>query len=239
MIISKSLLFHSYCFYENLLTSDIWTDFLVRGAVLLPKLAAGVFFAGLLLLTPRKGWSIPFLLVYDTWCVANLVYFRSTMSLIDVCAVSMVGNMEGFWDSVWFLLAWKDCIFYLITLLYTLLFFFFNSRQTRWKASILLFVLSYGLTLLGIFCMTKRWGRDFEMFYEPLSKNMRRTLSGVDYTLNVREASLVHAWGFILLDFIEGEQSKHELSSQDCEDIAPLVGKEIPVSFDNKLIISV
>lgn len=236
-IIAKNIIFHEYCFNQALLTAEIWNNSLVIGSVLLPKISVAVLLSGVLLLTPRKYWTIIFLFLYDTWCVANLVYFRSTMSLIDVSAVSMVGNMKGFWDSVWFLLAWKDCTFYAITFFYTLLFFLFNSRQTRWKASIILFLLSYGMTLMGIFCMTKRWGRDLEMFYEPLSKNMRRTLSGVDYTLNVRESSLVHAFGFILLDFIEGEQSKHELSSQDREDIAPLVGKELSVSFDNKLVI--
>lgn len=236
-IFAKNVLFHECCFNQALLTAEIWNNSLVIGSVLLPKLSVAVLLSGVLLLTPRKYWTIIFLFLYDTWCVANLVYYRSTMSLIDVSAVSMVGNMKGFWDSIWFLLAWKDCTFYAITILYVLLFFLFNSRQTRWKASIMLLLLSYGLTLLGIFCLTKRWERDLEMFYEPLSKNMRRTLSGVDYTLNVREASLVHAWGFILLDFIEGEQSKHELSSKDYEDIAPLVGEELSSSFDNKLVI--
>lgn len=236
-IVAKNILFHAYCFNQALLTAEIWNNSLVIGSVLLPKISIAVLLSGVLLLTPRKYWTIIFLLLYDTWCIANLVYYRSTMSLIDVSAVSMVGNMKGFWDSVWFLLSWKDCTFYGITMLYTLLFVLFNTRKTRWQASIMLFLVSYGLTLLGIFCMTKRWGRDLEMFYEPLSKNMRRTLSGVDYTLNVREASLVHAWGFILLDFIEGEQSKHNLSSKDREDIAPLVGEEVSVSFNDKLLI--
>lgn len=237
MIISKSLLFHSYCFYENLLTSDIWTDFLVRGAVLLPKLAAGVFFAGLLLLTPRKGWSIPFMLAYDTWCVANLVYFRSTMSLIDVCAVSMVGNMDGFWDSVWFLLSRKDAIFYLTTILYVGAWAWLRTRESKWKAGLAVLVVSYGMSLLGLYCMTKRWGRDFPMYYQPLSKMMRRELSAVDYTWNTREFSLVHAWGFILLDFIELEKSKYQLSDEEKSEIAQYVQEDAEVSFNDKLII--
>lgn len=237
LIIVKNLLFHQFCFDENLLTAEIWTNSLVRESVLLPKLSVSLFFVGLVLLTPRKFWTLIFLFLYDTWCVANLVYYRSTMSVIDITAISMVGNMSGFWDSVWFLLSWKDTIFYGLTLLYCIGFYFLNTSQTKWKYSVVAFVVSYGMTLMGIYCMTKRWGRDLEMFYEPISKLMRRTISGVDYTLNVREFSLIHSWGFMMLDFLEIEQSKYEISDDERSEVAALIGDENYVTFDDKLVI--
>ena len=236
-IIAKNLLFHQFCFYESLFSAAIWNSPIVTGAVLLPKISVGLLLAGIVLLTPRKYWTIVFSFIFDIWCIANLAYYRSTASMIDIATLSMVDNMKGFWDSVWFLLSWKDLTFPCITLLYTLLLCLFNTRKINWKNSILMLLLAYGITLLGLFCMTKRWDRNFDMCYEPLSKHMRRTLSGVDYTLNVRETSLIHSWGFMLLDMIESEQSKHDLTPQDHQDIAALIGEDTPTTFDEKLVI--
>ena len=94
----KCVLF-SYMAYHLVIISSLWKMPHIFGDYYFPKIAAAIFFASLLFVIKRKYWYFLILFIVDAWCVANLCYFRISGFMVDAYALSMVGNMDGFWGS--------------------------------------------------------------------------------------------------------------------------------------------
>ena len=103
----KCTLFNWYCFH-SILISSLWHRPYVFFAFWMPKISISIFIASFVFITKKFGWSIIILFLVDIWMLANLLYFRSSSTFIDVFAISMIGNMEGFWNSIWLYTSWKD-----------------------------------------------------------------------------------------------------------------------------------
>ena len=211
-IFFKNILFHWECFH-SILISSLWHAPYEFFSFWCPKIAVALFFASLVFLFKRSWWTVLFSLVFDTWILANLIYFRSNAAFLDVFALSMAGNMDGFWSSVWFYCSWKDGIYFFLTLVYALLLIFipqFNKRHWIWCGAGIL--ISYLISLFGLFSMTRRWGENMGvMFFSPISLSMRTTLSSLSYNDHVKDFTLLHSVGFIMVDEVENIKARNNV----------------------------
>lgn len=215
----KNILFHWECFH-SILISSLWHAPYEFFSFWCPKIAVALFFASFVFISKRSWWTILFSLVLDTWILANLIYFRSNSAFLDVFALSMAGNMDGFWSSVWLYCSWNDGIYYLFTLVYVVLLIFipsFSNRRWTW-CGIGVFV-SYLISLFGLFSMTRRWNGEKmgTMFYNPISLSMRTTLSSLSYNDHVKDFTLLHSVGFIMVDELENIRARTNISITDVD----------------------
>lgn len=240
-IFIKNILFHWECFH-SILISSIWHAPYEFFAFWCPKIAVALFMASFVFVSKRPWWTILFSLVFDTWILANLIYFRSNAAFLDVFALSMAGNMDGFWSSVWLYCSWKDGLYYLFTLVYAVILIFipcFSRRQWIWCGIGVL--ISYLISLFGIYSMTRRWGEDMGvMFYNPISLSMRTTLSSLSYNDHVKDFTLLHSVGFIMVDEVENIKARTNISKEDIdpEQIRLFVKEDdSKPSFDTPLVL--
>ncbi len=215
-IFIKCVIFHWECFHSILLSS-LWHAPAEFFSFWLPKIAVAIFFAGFVFVSKRSWWTIILSLVFDTWILANLIYYRSNAAFLDVFALSMAGNMDGFWSSVWFYCSWKDSIYYFISLLYALLLIPVPLMIRNWKCAIASVMISYCISIGGLFSMTHRWCNNSSMFYNPLSLSMRMTLSSMSYRDQVKDFTLLHSIGFIIVDEIENLKARNLKSNENID----------------------
>ena len=146
-IFIKCVLFHWECFH-SILISSLWHAPAEFFAFWCPKIAVALFFASFVFVSKRPWWTIAFSIIFDTWILANLIYYRSNAAFLDVFALSMAGNMDGFWSSVWFYCFWKDGVYYLISILYTILLIPIPEMSRHWKYTVASIVFSYCILVL-------------------------------------------------------------------------------------------
>ena len=239
-IFIKCVLFHWECF-QSILISSLWHAPAEFFAFWCPKIAVALFFASFVFVSKRPWWTIAFSIVFDTWILANLIYYRSNAAFLDVFALSMAGNMDGFWSSVWFYCFWKDGVYYLISILYALLLIPIPVMSGNWKYTVASIVFSYCISLGGIYSMTRRWRENMGvMFYNPLSLTMRTTLSSLSYNDHVKDFTLLHSVGFILNDGVENLRARNLISKEDIDEakLSAFIDKDTTnVTFQTPLIL--
>ncbi len=216
-IFVKCILFHWECFH-SILISSLWHAPAEFFSFWCPKIAVALFFASFVFVSKRSWWTIILSIVFDTWILANLIYYRSNAAFLDVFALSMAGNMDGFWSSVWLYCSWKDSIYYIISILYALLLIPVPVMIRNWKCAFASVILSYFISLGGMFSMTHRWWNNSSMFYNPLSLSMRMTLSSMSYRDQVKDFTLLHSIGFIIVDEIENLKARNINSNENIDE---------------------
>ena len=153
----------------------------------------------------------------------------------------MTGNMDGFWSSVAFYCSIKDSIYFIITILYAIFVMLMpKCEQRAWYYGIGGIVVSYMISLGGIFCMSRRWGEKINvMYYNPIGLSMRTMLSSKSYTDHVKDFSVIHSAGFILVDWIENIKAKDVDIDYDefSEQVEPFVQEREDVTFDTPLVL--
>ena len=97
----KILLFHWFCF-DGLMFSSLWRNPVAFGAFYLPKITAAMFIGSFVFMFKSNRWIYIVLPITDIWMLANFIYYRSYGSFLDIYALSLAGNMKGFWGSVIF-----------------------------------------------------------------------------------------------------------------------------------------
>lgn len=85
--------------FEHVVYSEINTHFLSSH---LPKIIISIFIGSPILLLKKKStwYAIMLSLIIDIWIFANFIYFRHTESTIDALSLTLIGNMDGFWNSI-------------------------------------------------------------------------------------------------------------------------------------------
>lgn len=254
LLFSKQILFH-WNVYHSLAISSIINNSLYFWSFWMPKIAIILFMASFIFISKRCIWSVVCSFVLDIWMLANMMYLRSNGLLLDGYAFTMAGNMDGFWNSCWGLLMWKDFIPFFASVLYMLFVIFVNHIRCikqSFKIFIIVFIVSVIINWLS-FVLVRQFacrmlshgiGR-VETIWESISYNPFKLTSRADMKpLNKDYAfenySLIHGIVFDLLDYvdIQNEMSNpYELSSEDYEMIAPLIGKNVDVHYDNVLLI--
>ncbi|MBR5167929.1 MAG: sulfatase-like hydrolase/transferase [Salinivirgaceae bacterium] len=149
-IFIKCVLFHYFC-YGYVAVSSLWTSPMDFFSFYISKLVPALLIASFVFIFKKQWWTIIISLLIDVWMVANMVYFRSYGFFLDVDAISMVGNLSGFTNSILAYINWKTMFFVLITIFYAILVFFSKPKRINYSFFVLCLCLAflfYGLDLL-------------------------------------------------------------------------------------------
>ena len=126
LILLQTVIFDAFAFREFATYTTVQNGF----AVVISKIAAAVLFASLTFLLRDKRWLILLSVIIDAWMVANLIYMRNNHILLDAEAFNMSGNLHGYFWSVLIYVEWKiDLLFFLMTALFSLIFFFVKKSD--------------------------------------------------------------------------------------------------------------
>lgn len=153
VVFVKNLFFHYSCF-SYMALSTLWEAPLDFFAFYLAKLSPAIFIASFIFLIKRKWWLVPICFILDIWLIANMIYFRANGFFLDVDTIAMVGNMEGFWSSIFSYVNWSvfsivgTTLFLAIYLLIVSMRSKRNDIQTNWRVFVLGMVV---IVLLGLF----------------------------------------------------------------------------------------
>ena len=96
-IFVQCVLFH-YLIYKEILLSTLWHSPVDFFRFYLPAATMAVFFSSFVFLFKNKWWTVAISMLFNIWIWANMWYFRSNGILVDKYAVTMIHNLNGFWD---------------------------------------------------------------------------------------------------------------------------------------------
>lgn len=149
VLLSSIVLFFHWNAFHSIIVSSVWKHPIFGISWWLLHLSGPMLLAGLVFFFKRTRWTYIFTLVLDVWILANMMYLRSNGRLIDGYAITMVGNMEGFWGSLLALVSWSDIIPFVLTFIYAIgvhLILGKTLLSRSWKAGVgvLLFALMMG-----------------------------------------------------------------------------------------------
>ena len=232
-IFIKCVLFHYFC-YGYIAVSSLWTSPIDFFSFYVSKFVPAVLIASFVFLFKRQWWSIVMSLLIDVWMVANMVYFRSYGLFLNVDAISMVGNLSGFVNSILAYINWKTMIFVLITILYAIYVFISNSKEKTYKAfifSLCMAFLFYGLDLLFY------TGRVFPTNECRIVqvKKMADGHSSASMSHYVESSSILHYFPIVFIyqiyrtDYLESYSAGVEFSEEEHKIIDDLIRKEASI----------
>lgn len=114
--------------FEQEVYPEIDSEFLTHH---LPKIIISIILGCPILLLKKygKGYALIVSLLIDCWFIANFVYSRYNGSPIDAMVLSMAGNMDGFWSSVFLFLNVKIDILPFLLTCFLIPFFFLECNQ--------------------------------------------------------------------------------------------------------------
>ncbi|MCQ2210615.1 MAG: sulfatase-like hydrolase/transferase [Paludibacteraceae bacterium] len=160
--------FHNCKFFGNVIWPQMETEFMAHH---MPKLVAAIALGAPIFLFKRFSvwYALILSLFIDVWIIANFIYFRCNGVLLNSIAISMVGNMEGFWNSVFLFMTPKvDVIPFLVTILTIVPLFFITGNKFMPRTFICVILCLYPLALWSHHSdVEKRGYWDSSIKYEP------------------------------------------------------------------------
>lgn len=218
----KSILFHWECF-GTVLISTFFRDQLEFWRFYLPKMAGAAFFSSFIFLLKRRESILIFTLLLDFWIEANLIYLRSYNSFLDIYAISMAGNMKGFWNSIFLYVNKTDVIYpFLSFILYGCLFLLSSKLRERSIMGFILAVLFFiVLDLLGWGCYyTKYPSHDGLKALNPYNTDVRnRSFGSYGVKAYMEMTSIFQSPLYIICDALQMDESMYATSLSQEEQI--------------------
>lgn len=236
-IFAQCVLFH-YLIYKEILLSSLWHSPIDFFRFYLPAATMAVFFSSFVFLFKNKWWVVIVSLIFDVWIFANLWYYRANGILIDKYAVTMIGNLNGFWDSILALIRPADFVFLIITILLVISIILTNNRSKSlkiWGCGIAISLIM-GLTNGGL--LVKKYDGDWNNLNPFRSYAVDFTNQTIWYT---QEHSAIHYFAYILKDIITAKtETKYTLNSKEEERIKNFINNnDKQIYASNRLIICI
>ena len=214
----KTLLFDECAFHYRMNSTLFETQRSFWGA-LLTKLSLSLIFASFTFLLKDKRWMILLSFAIDTWCVANLIYMRNNYILLDAEAFNEASNLHGYWLSTLIYIEWGiDLCFYLMTALWSCIFFFTGRSNRSWKA--FLVVMAIGVAIHFVGDAVKQ-----TVTVNTITRDGRELMYGTSYSRAVEHSSILEAPAYILYDYSKMKKKElpyHPLQEADLELLEPL-----------------
>ena len=167
-IFAQSVLFH-YLIYHEILFSSLWThteDFI---RFYLPHTSIALFLAGFVFLFRNKWWTVAVSVFINVWILANLWYYRTNGIMVDQYAFQMIGNLNGFLDSIIALIRPADFAFIGLTIILTICIIVTKDKEKNIKISITLIVLGVFLGFTNGLLLVRKHSGDIS-YLNPLKK---------------------------------------------------------------------
>lgn len=95
----QCILFHYSCFHYVAISS-LWTAPREFVSFYVTKLFPACFIASFIFVTKNRWWVLVVSVLIDVWLIANIIYYRANDFFLDLETISIVGNLEGFEDSI-------------------------------------------------------------------------------------------------------------------------------------------
>lgn len=168
-IFAQSVLFH-YLIYHEILFSSLWhspEDFF---RFYLPGTTMAVFFASFVFLFKNRWWIVVVSMIFNLWIWANLWYYRANGVLLDHYCIGMIGNLNGFCDSLLILMRPIDLTFIILTFILIITIIITKNRNKSFKIFILFIVLSVILSLINGILLVRKNNGDWSNL-NPIKKN--------------------------------------------------------------------
>ena len=229
----KTLLFNHYAFHYHLVPNPMESPAAFFSTVL-PKLSVAIGLASITFLLKDKRWLILLSFIIDTWCVANLIYMRNNYILLDAEAFNQAGNLHGYSASILIYIEWGiDLLFYLMTALWSCVFFFTNRSRRSWRLSLITLLTGMALHFIGD-TITGAYR------YNTITRDGREAVYGRNFSKTVGQTSVLESPIYIISDYakmVKNELPNHPLTEQDLATIAPLTSGSPETKSDEPLII--
>lgn len=201
-------LFLQCCFFHwqafhSIVISSLWKDPLYFIKFYGTKISISVFIASFVLLFKRKSWIIYFSTIISIWSIAELVYFRSNRIFFDAFSFTMIGNMDGFWDSVLIYIYASDLIIFLYTLILIVAYLVLKNKNKNVFNGILGIILSISLNIISCIGLVE-WKINNIVSVNPLNKETISGKTGLEPNKEkyIRSFSTIHAFLYDFKEFI-------------------------------------
>ena len=129
-IFVKCVTFH-WIFYHSLLLSSILnnpTNFIDFWG---NKLMVSILVSSFVFLSKRYWWTIIANVLLDLWIIANLVYYQANECFLDINAILMVNNLNGFESSIKTFFKTEYIIFPLLSVIYASILFYLRCLTPK------------------------------------------------------------------------------------------------------------
>lgn len=243
--------FH-YSYTQSILISSLWKNPLSFWGFYLPKLFISMLFASTVFFMKQKWSVLLYTCILFLWFYANTIYIRSYGAPLDAFAMTMAGNMNGFWDAVAIYLEWKDLVYVLLlTMVVTTVWIMPTIKKRQWKTGLISMAICYILCGLIVFLpnyiYASTCGVDNENYKHefpslkvvalPFSKYARSVGMGTSLEYDF---SILHFIGFDVVDYVsilQDKQHAYVLTDQDICDLQPCIGNDTCIWNGGKQII--
>lgn len=241
LVFTQTLLFDHFAFRELELQPSAQNTV----AMLISKFAAAMLFASLTFVLKDKRWLILLSAVLDTWFVANLIYMRNNHILLDAEAFNMSGNLHGYFWSVLIYIEWGiDLLFYGLTALFSVVYFFTTESKRCWWAwlAVIAFAIALRLSAEALYINDKGKHSQSKTQYDavPFIREHREPVYGNHFPTTVANTSVLYSPLYITSDYylmINDIQPNRPLTPHDYALMSKLDNGAETATLDGPLII--
>ncbi len=177
-------------------------------SLFLIKLGIAGVIASFSLLCKRNYWTLFVSLLLALWSMAELVYYRSNAIFIEEHSITMIGNMNGVWNSIWLFNEPVDWLFLLPTIVLAAVVFFFRQTNKHVKG----FAVTISVALLLSFianvdihlphnCGQKECKHGIKVL-NPFASEGEGTMLGFTTEQYIMNTSVVHSFIYQLKELV-------------------------------------
>lgn len=198
-ILAQCLIYHYYAF------SDYVPPTIMDGIMVhISKLGISVLIASFIFLFRSSWWTIIASICIDVWIFAEQIYFRANGFFLDGLSFTMIGNMNGWWDTVPMYIYWTDWLVLLPTVFHAVIIVIVRKSMIQRSLSNFIVCLSAGvfLTFISIlgFQFSKLGKANIQM--NPFADDVRVTIVMPGDSDYIRKFSIIHAFVYDVVDFV-------------------------------------
>lgn len=122
--------------------------------------------------------------ILNVWILANLLSLRFHGIMITGYDFRLIGNMNGFWDSLWAFMYFSDILMFLVTGAFIFVYIkFFKPYRRRWITGVILLLVSILLIMMKPIKFNKLWGMPVNIFEQMNVSGAGRENYATDYTI--------------------------------------------------------
>ncbi len=241
-IVFDKMLLYAWSAYHVVIISSFITNHSAFWGWYMPKIAAALLITSVIYFLKNKKWWILLNVLLDIWIIANLFYLRSYDMPLDAYAVSMVGNMDGFWSSIFPLYNWFDIIYVVLTTIGGIAIYYLNTTYQSWLKYAIVIGAAFLLNTSGKYLyLYSMYGHKWALSHThilSLGVKERLDIYGVGNASVWRESTPFHSLCYTAYDLIriQIEKGSYQLSDDEKMELSSLFTKDT-IRRDERLII--
>ncbi|MCR5498514.1 MAG: LTA synthase family protein [Paludibacteraceae bacterium] len=123
-------------------------------------------------------------LILDIWMLADYISMRAHGIMITGYDFRLIGNMDGFWDSIFAYMRFSDLLLFISTGAFIFVYVkFFKPFRRRWIAGLVMLIISIPLLIMKPLKFNELWGLPVNIFDQMNVSGDGRETFVTDYTI--------------------------------------------------------